>query len=73
MSARREARTRADGLEGIGTRLRSLLRVLLVRHCGIVVVRGAIEGLGGFVLLADCLVESVLGLVGRLGYGVQDE
>ena len=57
-------RRRAGAGQGFrDTRLRSLLRVLLVRDGGVVVVRRTVEGLGRLVLLLDGLVDRVLGLV----------
>ena len=48
---------------GRGAHLNGLLRVLLVRDGGLVLVRGGVEGLGGLVLFGDGLVERVRRLV----------
>lgn len=58
---------RASG--GAGAYLDGLLRVLLVGDRRVVVVHGAVEGLGGLVLVLDGLVERVLRLVGGLWTG----
>ena len=46
-----------------GAHLDGLLRVLLVRDGGLVLVRGAVQSLGGLVLFGDGLVERVRRLV----------
>ena len=51
------------------TDLRGLLCVLLVCHGGVVRVRGAVERLGGLVLLLHGLVDGVLRLVRGLPGG----